>query len=533
MLLRKKHNIHLISILGIGCILAILNCGGSDKPTEPEGDEPIISSNVEVLGTSSKVVLTGIDSTSLQFMLTDTTLDVQIGDILVGTDSGGYLRKVISLSATDSTLTVGTDSASLTDAIVKGKLSDTLLFNISRASLQNRSGDEEAKVYLAEGAKLSEAKIILDGVVLYSGDKGNITITNGSIDFQPEIDIGFDIDNHIVKEFHSIARGQLGVSLDVEATTSAIDLSDEVLVASISKQYVVFIKFVPVVVNVTLNFNAGYSATAGTISLHTGYETSHQVEFGAKYNGSIWSPHWSRTTIDSSHQTVWDEPNNLDLRLYIEPEVRLEFYWAAGPYLALDPFINFVGEFNSPQWNWQLSGGVESTIGFQIHILDWDIADFNHTFPVWNHLIANGNGTIDEEQCTPFTINSNQMWQTTGIFLNAGESVTITATGAITTSYCNGCPIEHPWRDPNGCDTSFLPDCLNRVASATPLCPVESNYIGNLVGRIGESGNCFLVGSVFAEVVSNSGFLYLAFNDGTDAYDDNSGTYQALICVRQ
>jgi hypothetical protein len=52
---------------------------------------------------------------------------------------------------------------------------------------------------------------------------------------------------------------------------------------------------------------------------------------------------------------------------------------------------------------------------------------------------------------------------------------------------------------------------------------------GALVGKIGEDGEPFLIGSNYTFTATTSGDLYLAVNDLLPYYDDNSGNYMVFI----
>jgi hypothetical protein len=134
---------------------------------------------------------------------------------------------------------------------------------------------------------------------------------------------------------------------------------------------------------------------------------------------------------------------------------------------------------------------------------------------------------------TPFTVSSTAAWQNTGVFVNAGDLLGITATGSI--RFDSAGRTADPNGDPDGDSILGLINYL--VPSVQPH---------TLVGRIGTSGDLtdlsgFLVGSSFSQVVGSSGHLFLAFNDGFVRADrsgldsggvgDNDGSFLATITV--
>ncbi len=58
---------------------------------------------------------------------------------------------------------------------------------------------------------------------------------------------------------------------------------------------------------------------------------------------------------------------------------------------------------------------------------------------------------------------------------------------------------------------------------------MENAPFGALVGKIGDNGTPFLIGSQFSFTPEASGDLYLAVNDYLVYYSDNYGNYMVFI----
>ena len=95
----------------------------------------------------------------------------------------------------------------------------------------------------------------------------------------------------------------------------------------------------------------------------------------------------------------------------------------------------------------------------------------------------------------------------TNIFLKKGDSVVISATGAVRCA-----PAE--WASPNDPDGS---DNFKNFDNITTY------KTGALIGKIGENGNWFLVGSEKTFTASTDGKLFLVVNDNKPA--DNEGSF--------
>ena len=73
------------------------------------------------------------------------------------------------------------------------------------------------------------------------------------------------------------------------------------------------------------------------------------------------------------------------------------------------------------------------------------------------------------------------------------------------------------------------PAGIEEKAPATWPCPGEAKYA--LVGKLGEDGQCFVIGNMINFVPKEENFFYFAIND--DDYKDNSGKFQALLEINR
>jgi len=122
------------------------------------------------------------------------------------------------------------------------------------------------------------------------------------------------------------------------------------------------------------------------------------------------------------------------------------------------------------------------------------------------------------------TVPGNQSWTATGIFLNAGAIVQISASGGV--SFSQGSKPGSPAGDP--------PDCLT-VANGPHgwrAAPYVANQLpcSSLLGRVGENGFVFYVGAGTTFRAATPGQLYLGVNDNN--FGDNSGFWAAEIAVK-
>jgi hypothetical protein len=117
-----------------------------------------------------------------------------------------------------------------------------------------------------------------------------------------------------------------------------------------------------------------------------------------------------------------------------------------------------------------------------------------------------------------FEVRGNQTWQKTGVSVEAGACIEFAATGEICAHWCW---IDYDYKDPRGCSPRIADPCGDRgIADSNYLVPGVWKY--SLVGKIG-NGTPFYVGDMNTIIASNSGDLYLAYND--QHYSDNVGSF--------
>lgn len=114
-----------------------------------------------------------------------------------------------------------------------------------------------------------------------------------------------------------------------------------------------------------------------------------------------------------------------------------------------------------------------------------------------------------------FEIVANKAWQKPGVYLVKGATVRISAEG----SWSNWPALG--WKSgPEGDESSSI----NGEAPWIPL--------GALMGRLGQSGRPFLVGSEIEFTANEPGHLYFAMNDPFQYLSDNTGTMSVTVTVR-
>lgn len=139
---------------------------------------------------------------------------------------------------------------------------------------------------------------------------------------------------------------------------------------------------------------------------------------------------------------------------------------------------------------------------------------------------------LSEEEIAAFQsatvhIPAAQGWVDTGLIVEAGQIISISASGS-----ANQCGAPNPNCTGNpDIDRMIGPDgnsAFEQCAGQFGPCLITGPY-GALVAKVGD-GSPVLVGSGATFTADVSGTLYLGFND--HRYDDNTGGYSAVITVQ-
>ena len=434
-----------VAIVSAAILLSIA-CGNS--PTGPSGGlDTQISENAVDLDNMSGVTIVSITADQVVLNCSDSIPSIEAGDCILTSeivgDYWGCIRLVSSVDVDDYTVTVQTTQGKLTDAIVQ--CTDDTTYSLTMGKMTGGSLNGSRPCRILDGVSVRGTSLNLSNVTLFSGNVGGsdltVTITSGIIEFEPVMDIGWEIENSQLTEFYSVASGDLTFNCDIEATLGgSLSYSADTTLASFSQVYVQFIGWVPVVEVVTLSFIGGFDVQAnGSGSVSTGFDHSNIISVGAEYDGS-WESVWEYNPTLSGHQTNWSAGADLEIRGYVCPVVSVDLYGILGPYIKVEPYLGFNagtskdrlnvsdrnssdsfhyvnsgGSFSPKSW-WELVGGVTGTLGFDISILGYSLADFNTSLFEWE-TVLDGEGTSPGDRYMP--IDQGNTWDFHSWFASA------------------------------------------------------------------------------------------------------------------
>ncbi len=349
-----------------------------------------VAPNVFPLDDLDSLQFAGITDSTYRLTFVGTPPVFHSGDIIVGSDDGGYLRKVVDYKVQGSQILLNTTFASLSQAIITGACSTKVPLGFgSSKSYRNGSPITLGEVVsMAPGVIPTGDGFVLDNTVVFDGPVGNarltVKITRGIISFDPDLDLGWKLD-HGIKEFHAVVSGDLKFDADV-AVTSTAPIVHSASKTLVQYNYILptfFVGPVPVIAVAQLSIEAGeVDALDLAATINFDITDTSLIQAGARYDQSSWSGIWENESRSHSSLNLPQMSLGAKAKLFIRPRIDVKLYTVYGPYVYVEPSASLEAKVQStpPCWIWGLYAGVEAKFGMRGKILDYSFLDFNRSF---------------------------------------------------------------------------------------------------------------------------------------------------------
>lgn len=391
---------------GVTTVVAVSGgrTAGATITVEPKvADQTIVvdSSQAELISDSSEVA-----SGRLVFRGSRIP-EVEEGAVIVGSQNGGFLRRVTEVVQNSDSIVLKTEFAALTEAIEHGSFQTSTNIGLSDPGLARTSPTDFRRdvswtatevTYLVEGASISSAGLNLGRTILLDRDGLRAEVLDAMIDFSPQIALAADIGFFEVKHFRAVASGALSVqaTLSVEASTE-INASVQRKLVSIQKGFYGQIGPVPVAGQVELLLVAHLAlTTTGTASSRATLSGHAETVLGAEYKEESWSPEFNISSEFAPFEPSWSSTATAQARLEVRPILRLNLYGVAGPSIQAVPYLEMAGEGNTSACSWaaKLDGGLDAALVFDVRVLGLHLAEFERTFSGPRSRLFDGGGSV-------------------------------------------------------------------------------------------------------------------------------------------
>lgn len=257
------------------------------------------------------------------------SLGIGAGTVVVSGVGSGVLRRVTSVDPRDGLLVLGTEAATLTDALVDAQV-----------AVQMQGGKADGVSGLTfDGA----ARGVGNGLVFGRGGV-DVNVTEASFGFDPAFDLDLDISRGSLESFSAVAHGDLDARVAMDVTVEAVAAGAQYSIDIWKRDYV-FVQWVggiPVVETVALKVSAGVrieSDIEETINVSLGGAAYGSVAAGAEFADGAWDLVGENTIAFSALPTTVTGEGSMAIRAFIEATVVLKFYGVVGPGIGIAPYV--------------------------------------------------------------------------------------------------------------------------------------------------------------------------------------------------
>ncbi|MBU8923064.1 MAG: 6-bladed beta-propeller [Bacteroidales bacterium] len=329
------------AILLVQAVL-ISGCGG-ESPSPP--DYPTfytsVKSSVITVPDCDSFYLHHIDDDIYTFYSWHPLDELKNGVILAGHENGGYMREVISFERNGYFTSILTVPCPLTGVLRRGLV--------------------EATFHAGPGPFPGGTD--LSGTVLYSTEEqdreGNITITNGIVNYSPVTSFRLAIAHSTVWELDLSVEGSIYIECDIEADVEGeFSHYAEKEIMSFTEEKTVWLKGIPVVVDIRFALSVR-TAAEGTFCNSCTYSAtcSGAIFAGTSWRDGAWND--SDESILSFSATPLTCNGQMDghIEILVVPDVTISLSGEVLFDLETAPGTLIRSEvFTPPVWWWELSG---------------------------------------------------------------------------------------------------------------------------------------------------------------------------------
>lgn len=351
-------------ILGVAVVVCSLSLTGCP------------SKEVIVIDDFPEFSLESLWNDTVSFFYRGLSSPLEVGDIIVGTGGGGFLRRVVAVNQRNGRLTTDTEFVSLAEAIESGTLNAKVAF----------TQDDFAKSGVPL-AKASDMTIDLSGIVLYSKDGVTVSISSGTLTIVPTLSLKAVFSDHKLTSLKALTEGDVTLDLNVRVqATGQLDnqISWETdVIPPITKPFIFYIGPVPVVGTASLSIPFGIAGRlTGTAAVESGFDTTTHVKLGAQLDSGKWTnlSAFGTPTINA-HPIVVSFSSSAGVDIYCKVKAGLNLYGASDLTGYVQPYLAADATFVPSPFTFVLGAGINGGLGYELGIFDFNLIDKDWYFP--------------------------------------------------------------------------------------------------------------------------------------------------------
>jgi hypothetical protein len=386
-------------------VVALSGCVSGDKsPLGVTADSVQVAPGVVVADSTVVHLLSDSGERSAgtyRFQVRSGALTVQAGDVLVGAEQDGFLRRVTAVAWSGDTLTLSTTPAALSDAVISGAFEvATGVAPGGGATTQRAAGVQLGPTNAAallSGVALSTGGLALNNTVLHDGQlcSGSacatvrIVVDSGFIAFNPGISIGGTISDSKLTEFHALTTGTTGLKAAVSVDVGgSLDAGIDTTLAVFTKWFATAVGSIPVVGVAQLAFVAQVDLHAeAAVGVTTGFYAVDSVSAGARYGNGGWS-----AVLAGRHSYAHTTPSFYgpaagDVRVTVRPKLTVLFYQVEGSFIDAGSYVRFVKTLDGATTHAELAAASVANLGMRLEVL-------GHSAAAWAYQAATAESVL-------------------------------------------------------------------------------------------------------------------------------------------
>jgi hypothetical protein len=312
------------------------------------------------------------------------------GSIVVGADSGGYLRRVVAVDQAGLTVIASTVPASLTEVVRSGRLQASTQLNATAlregVSLDGRvQWGRTAIVTSPSFVDIENGRYKFRQKVLWKDGDDELVLTGGYVGFEPLFSLDIDLDNWEVRAISASATGNIVAGLDLTLRTQAALPSiviPELPVATVYKPFVAVVAGWPVYGRVKMTYTlVPKLAVSAPVNLATGITATGGVTVGAAYTRNGWQFNGgpsAQTDIDFNAPKLTAE-GGVSAGLGAKVALELRLYEADGPRVWAMPYFDagVLIDVARNRATTRCRSAMELGVGMAVGLFGFAIADFS------------------------------------------------------------------------------------------------------------------------------------------------------------
>ena len=333
------------------------------------------SEDVVAVDEIEDIALADIEEEGLTFSYDgDPGTPLEVGDIVTGTEGGGYLRRLMAVDQDGNTVVAETEQVSLAEALEVGVLDADVTFTAKDFA-------DSGVPLIATGTTI----IDLSNTVIFDQDGVTLTITRGTLDFAPTIELDATWADHRLTALTAVTTGEMTLNLDMKlaAADEAVLAYEIDVFPPITKPFLFYIGPVPVMGTASLEFPFGVIGTVnGSASVESGFDATGTITIGGEYADNEWTDLSDVNGFaPNPHPVVWTFAAGAGVDVFVKPKAGLNLYGVSDLTAAAIPYISANARLLPPPQNFVLTAGLDGIITYELGIFDFNLVDETWFFP--------------------------------------------------------------------------------------------------------------------------------------------------------